>query len=137
MKLIYIIKQGITVAQITEHKINEMKDLLVAEFQSSQTRLRELQKSLTETRENDPDPSDVASKVEERNNVMAESRRISNRVKHISKALRLIDLDDYGCCQDCGCDIPIRRLDFDPASIFCVECKTQSEADGRQFAPAI
>lgn len=119
---------------LNQTKINELNGRLVSERHSSQARVRDLQKSLTGTRENDPDPSDVATKVEERNNVMAESRRLIERIRQIDEALRLVDSDDYGYCQDCGCEIPVKRLDFDPASTLCVECKTQAEANGRQYA---
>lgn len=29
----------------------------------------------------------------------------------------------YGCCQDCGADIPLARLEIEPAAPLCVACQ--------------
>jgi DnaK suppressor protein len=43
---------------------------------------------------------------------------------------RLISGDDYGICQDCGCDIGEERLMVKPYASFCVKCKAIREKNG-------
>lgn len=54
-------------------------------------------------------------------------RRSARRLVAIQAALRRADSDDFGCCVTCGDDIPIARLEFDPAATQCVTCASRSE----------
>jgi DnaK suppressor protein len=40
----------------------------------------------------------------------------------IEGALRRMDAGDYGYCTQCGEEIDIRRLEFDPANARCIKC---------------
>ena len=40
----------------------------------------------------------------------------------IESALKRIECDDYGYCISCDEEIPEKRLSFDPASLYCMEC---------------
>ena len=44
------------------------------------------------------------------------------RLQRIEAALKRIDLDDYGYCTSCDEDIPLKRLEIDPAVERCIEC---------------
>jgi DnaK suppressor protein len=50
----------------------------------------------------------------------------------IDKALRKLDQlpDEFGACEDCGEEIPARRLDVMPWAAYCTEC--QSKLDPRR-----
>ena len=52
----------------------------------------------------------------------AQSRRRAGRLKAIKLALRRMDEDEFGWCQDCGDEIPAGRLDLDPCAASCVAC---------------
>lgn len=52
----------------------------------------------------------------------AQSRRRISRLKAIEAALKRIDADDYGWCDECGEEIPIGRLKLDPCAMRCVAC---------------
>lgn len=52
----------------------------------------------------------------------AQSRRRQTRLARIDAALRRIDEDEFGYCQDCGEDIPPARLDLDITATLCVSC---------------
>lgn len=120
-------------AVLTDAAKEQMRLALVTEKDEVTDNIYRLQKSLTETAENDPDPMDVASKVEGRNNIMAESNRLTVRLKQINAALSRFNDDEYGVCETCFADIPVRRMQFDPASTQCVDCKQEAEVKGRQF----
>jgi DnaK suppressor protein len=43
-----------------------------------------------------------------------------------------IDQDDYGCCDACGVDIGIKRLEARPTATLCIDCKTLDEIKEKQ-----
>jgi len=50
------------------------------------------------------------------------ARRRQYRLQMIEGALRRMDAGDYGYCTQCGEEIDIRRLEFDPANPRCIKC---------------
>ena len=50
-----------------------------------------------------------------------QTRRDTERLR-LEHALRRMDEDEYGWCEDCGDDIAIARLRLDPAATLCVSC---------------
>ena len=52
----------------------------------------------------------------------AQSRRRAGRLKAIEAALKRMDRDEYGWCEECGEQIPIGRLKLDPCAARCVDC---------------
>ena len=52
----------------------------------------------------------------------AMSRRRAERDLRITAALKRIDDDEFGFCQDCGEDIELKRLTLDPTSPRCLSC---------------
>ena len=50
-----------------------------------------------------------------------QTRRNTERMR-LQKALQRMDEDEYGYCEDCGEDIPIKRLELDLAATKCVSC---------------
>ncbi|MEM7057170.1 MAG: TraR/DksA C4-type zinc finger protein [Pseudomonadota bacterium] len=52
----------------------------------------------------------------------AQSRRRAVRLKAIDAALRRIDQDEFGWCDECGEEIPLGRLNLDPCAVRCVDC---------------
>jgi DnaK suppressor protein len=53
---------------------------------------------------------------------------LKGQVEEIDRALAQIDAGKYGVCNNCGKDIDPDRLEFRPASILCVDCKTKATA---------
>lgn len=49
-------------------------------------------------------------------------RRRDVELQKIDAALRRMEEDEYGFCSACGEDIPAKRLKFDPATPFCIDC---------------
>ena len=49
-------------------------------------------------------------------------RRRHVDLKRIETALARLKLGDYGFCLLCDDDIPVKRLEFDPAVTTCVDC---------------
>lgn len=49
-------------------------------------------------------------------------RRRKLQLQNIAAALRRIEQDDYGYCNECGEEIAFKRLQFDPAATLCFDC---------------
>jgi len=58
---------------------------------------------------------------------LATRQRQEQRLRQLIAALRRIDEDDYGYCEDCGKPINPRRLEIDPATLFCLDCASARE----------
>ena len=52
----------------------------------------------------------------------AQSRRRAGRLKAIAAALKRIEDDEFGWCEECGEQIPDGRLNLDPCAQRCVAC---------------
>ena len=53
--------------------------------------------------------------------------RESNLIKKIQMALRRIEDGEFGICEGCGKDIPLKRLMARPVTTKCIRCKTKEE----------
>lgn len=54
-------------------------------------------------------------------------RRRRQKLLQIEAALRRIEEDDYGYCQECGEDIAPARLEVDPTVLLCISCASAKE----------
>ena len=59
-------------------------------------------------------------------------RRRRQKLIQIEAALRRIDENDYGICQECGEEIATARLEFDPTMLLCIECASAREIADRE-----
>ena len=54
-------------------------------------------------------------------------RRRDRELQRIEAALTRLDEGEYGLCLECEEEIPLRRLEVDPAALFCIDCATRRE----------
>jgi len=54
-------------------------------------------------------------------------RRRRLKLLQIEAALKRIESDDYGDCQECGEEIATARLDVNPTAQLCIQCATARE----------
>jgi len=54
-------------------------------------------------------------------------RRRRLKLLQIEAALRRIEADDYGYCQECGEEIATARLEVDPTAQLCIQCASARE----------
>ena len=57
----------------------------------------------------------------------ATERRRQLELDRIDAALQRITSGDFGFCSQCGEDIGLERLEFDPTTPLCIACARQSE----------
>ena len=116
--------------KLTPAQRAELKQLL-------HERRRELQAQMVQNRENLAPAVNNAGSISQ-----DESARLNNQTREvdatltaldaadlarIDRALELIDTDEYGECEECGCAIPFERLKIEPMTQHCVKCKSRWE----------
>ena len=69
--------------------------------------------------------SDAGAATAERTEVMGVVDALRGQVEGIDAALARIEEGTYGTCASCGNEIGAARLEFRPASILCVSCKSK------------
>jgi DnaK suppressor protein len=74
-----------------------------------------------------PDVSDQASAEEDQRFSMRIMEREQKLLKKVNEALDRMKKQTYGICEQCGEDIPYKRLKARPVTTFCIECKTLQE----------
>ena len=87
--------------------------------------------TLHKTPEALPDVSDQASAEEDQRFSMRIMEREQNLLKKVNEALDRMKNQTYGICEQCGEDIPYKRLKARPVTTFCIECKTLQEQKER------
>jgi DnaK suppressor protein len=82
---------------------------------------------MTDQNSNVPDPNDRASIESDRSFELRIRDRERKLLSKIEDALIRIDEGEYGICEECGCDINVKRLEARPVTTLCIDCKTLQE----------
>lgn len=82
---------------------------------------------------NFPDPNDRATQESEFTMELRARDRERKLIKKIDEALAKLEVNEYGYCESCGCEIGIRRLEARPTAALCIDCKTLDEIRERQM----
>lgn len=70
--------------------------------------------------------ADAASVTAERTEVLGLVESLKSQLDDVDAALAAIEAGTYGNCSKCGKEIGADRLEFRPASVLCVECKSKA-----------
>lgn len=70
--------------------------------------------------------ADAAAVTAERTEVLGLVESLKKQLDAVDAALAHIEAGTYGICDNCGNEIGADRLEFRPASVLCVNCKTAS-----------
>ena len=74
-----------------------------------------------------PDLNDQATAEVDQHFMLSLKERERALLKQIDDALARLAADKYGICEDCGEEIPVRRLQARPMTTLCIACKTLQE----------
>lgn len=69
--------------------------------------------------------ADAAAVTAERTEVLGLVDSLKGQLDDVDTALAHIAAGTYGDCDNCGNEIPAARLEFRPASVLCVDCKSK------------
>ncbi len=72
--------------------------------------------------------ADAAAVTAERTEVLGLVDSLKGQLDDVDAALAHIEAGTYGTCDNCGNEIGADRLEFRPASVLCVNCKSASRS---------
>lgn len=76
-----------------------------------------------------PDPSDSASQSYDRQLLLTLGQQDWEKLKLVDEALRKLNSNEFGICDQCEKTIPEARLDLVPFAQYCVMCLNQIEQE--------
>ncbi len=76
-----------------------------------------------------PDLNDQATAEMDQHCMLSLMERERSLLKQIDEALTRLAGHRYGICEECGDEIPLRRLQARPMTTLCIACKTLQEED--------
>jgi DnaK suppressor protein len=110
--------------ELSTTQMNELRSLLLA-------RRTELLEQMEQNRENLTPPTQDEGAVLQRNVAREIDQTLTDidatDLVRIDHALKRMDDDSYGMCDECGCSIPFERLQIEPQTQHCVACKSRWE----------
>lgn len=72
--------------------------------------------------------ADAAAVTAERTEVLGLVDSLKSQLDDVDAALAHIEAGTYGTCDNCGNEIGAARLEFRPASVLCVNCKSAARS---------
>ena len=111
---------------LTKKQKNEIKDFLLAEQERLRTVFAIDEERYQLKTDDRKDEVDQASADYERSQQLRFRNRDLFYAKKINKSLEKMAEDEYGICDECGCDIKFERLKARPTAEMCISCKDES-----------
>jgi len=118
-----------------------MSDEMVEYFKNKlKTEIKDLERTIKEHTEvatqknNEADPIDQASVENERNLGSLNRERDLHKLKLVNNSLIKINKDEFGYCTECGDDIGVKRMLFNPSIVHCFDCADIKEKHAHRFS---
>ena len=112
---------------LSKEELQTLKGNLEEQLEALLSQSREAVSNLTELRENDADPLDLAVTESNRDFTLRMADRERRLLAKIRYALERINNGEYGACENCGEPITYGRLMARPVATLCIDCKTEAE----------
>ncbi len=112
---------------LTNEQLETLKAILEEQLESIMSQSREAVSNLTEVREADPDPLDLAVAESNREFTLRLADRERRLLTKIRYSLERMQNGEYGTCESCGAEITFSRLMARPVATLCIDCKTEAE----------
>ncbi len=118
---------------LSREELETLKKMLDEQLESLIAQSREQVRQVTEVRENEADPLDLAVNESNRDFTLRLADRERRLVAKIRHALERVQHGEYGVCESCGEEITYSRLMARPVATLCIDCKTEAEQiEGRK-----
>lgn len=112
---------------LSNEELHTLKQILDEQLESLMNQSRDAVSQLTEVRDQDADPLDLAVTESNRDFTLRladRERRLLGKIRH---ALERMHQGEYGACESCGEPITFGRLMARPVATLCIDCKTEAE----------
>jgi DnaK suppressor protein len=112
---------------LSRTELETLKKILDDQVEELMGQSREHVQEVTEVRDNEADPLDLAVNESNRDFTLRMADRERRLVSKIRKALDRMQNGEYGACESCGEEITFSRLMARPVATLCIDCKTEAE----------
>lgn len=112
---------------LNDKELKQLRLILEEQLREIMNLSRAALQDVTEVREQDADPLDLAVSESNREwtlRLADRERRLLSKIKH---ALERMNAGEYGVCESCGQAITFKRLMARPVATLCIDCKTEAE----------
>jgi len=92
---------------------------------------------ISDLRDKLPDEMDQAALSSDMGFTLRIRDREAKLIRKITNALERLEDGTFGICEDCGEEIPLKRLMARPVTTLCIECKKAQEDEERTKAANI
>ena len=89
--------------------------------------IKDLKLALAGMSDRMPDPIDAGCVVEQIQSLQNQLRFKEQYASRLAVAMKKQSKGEFGCCDDCGTDIPTERLQLLPDAPCCVDCQSIRE----------
>ena len=113
---------------LTPETINRFKTELEQQLEELLQRAEGAVRLMTKDENTASDPLDRATLESGRTEALRYREREGRLIRKIKTTLEKIEDGDFGICEACGDDIPLKRLEARPITSYCIGCKTKMEA---------
>ena len=118
---------------LSNEELTSLQGVLEEQLKSLMSQSRDAVNRLTEVRETDSDPLDLAVTESNRDFSLRLADRERRLVAKIRRSLERMQNGEYGTCESCGAEITFGRLMARPVASQCIDCKTEAEQmEGRK-----
>jgi len=105
-----------------------LKKHLITRLNESLGKAQGTLSDISDIRSRFPDEIDAASFASDMGLTLRIRERESRLIKKIRDALERLEDGTFGFCEECGEEIPYKRLMARPVTTFCIHCKKEQEA---------
>jgi DnaK suppressor protein len=112
---------------LSAQEVQTLKAILEDQLRDILKESRDAVVDLTEVRDADADPLDIAVTESNRDFTLRMADRERKLLTKIRHALDRINEGEYGTCESCGAAITFGRLMARPVASLCIDCKTEAE----------
>ncbi|MDD3695772.1 MAG: TraR/DksA family transcriptional regulator [Lentisphaeria bacterium] len=123
-------KNTVVKSSFSDAQLSEFRDILFRERQSILSRLRHSSVHLESSRQAGDEGAEIGSDDFIRETGIQIMSEDAKKLDVIAMALRSIENQTYGICQDCHKAISELRLKAKPYARLCIDCKSLREEQG-------
>lgn len=113
--------------QELKRRLDEERARLEAQIDELNAVGRELQSEATGENAYRDHMADQGSATFERELDMTLEENHREMLEDVIAALARVESGTYGCCAQCGADIPVERMEAVPTASLCITCKSADE----------
>lgn len=119
---------------LTEKDKQYFKKWLTHRLNDSQEKAQDTLMEISGPTDKPPDEVEQATSTFDQGLTLRMRDREARLIGKIRDALERLENGTFGICEECGEDIPVKRLRARPVTTLCIKCKREQEDEERKKA---